>query len=50
MQSSKMTYIVVLILIAVVVTDHRFCFPSALPLLPFVSAASLLTQLDLDPH
>lgn len=45
-----MTYIVILVVIAVVVADHRLGLPSALPLLAFVMAACLLTQLDLDPH
>lgn len=50
LQSSGTTYIVILVFLAVVVTDHRLGFPSALPLLAFVMAACLLTQLDLNPH
>lgn len=49
-ESSRMTYIIVLVFVAVVVADHRLGLPSALPLLAFVMAARLFTQLDLNPH
>lgn len=44
------TYIIILVLVAVVVADHRLGLPSALPLLAFVVAACLPAQLDLYPH
>lgn len=47
---SRMTYIIILVVVAVVVADHRLGLPSALPLLAFVMATCLFAQLDLNPH
>lgn len=49
-QSCGTTYIVILVFVAVIVADHWLGLCPALPLLAFVMAASLLTQLDLNPH
>lgn len=49
-QWSGGTYIVILVFIAVIIADHWLGLPSALPLLAFVLAARLLTELDLNSH
>lgn len=49
-QWSGRTYIVILVFVAVIIADHWLGLPSALPLLAFVLAARLLTQLDLNSH
>lgn len=47
---SGRTYIVILVFVAVIIADHWLGLPSALPLLAFILAARLLTQLDLNSH